>query len=396
MVADAYPPMRTSCAVQMYDLGQAFIEDGHQVTMIVPVSAQAEKVRIQTQDGVQLVQVRTLQTKDVNYAQRTIAEWANPFVIWRHLKKHPHFISAQYNGVIWYSPTIFWGPLIKRLKQYFQIPSYLILRDIFPDWAIDLGILKKGPAYLFLKSVEHYQYRQANTIGVQSPNNLIYFKEKHPQLMDKTQVLWNWGGKSDSMEPCSINLDNSSLAGRAICIYAGNMGVAQGIETLFHLAASLKDQSNLGFVFVGRGSEVEGLRKRINNENLSNILLFDEIDHYEIPSLYAQCSIGLLSLDLRHRTHNIPGKFITYLYAGLPVFGLVNSGNDLLDIVNQAQIGSVATIPDLALLKERLIELVGELGQDSQIAERCNTQAQKLFSTQVAQNQILGSLLSIY
>jgi len=393
MVADAYPPMRTSCAVQMYDLGQALIKAGHQVTMIVPVVAQAEKVCLQMQGGVQLVQVHALQTKDVNYVQRIFAELINPFLMWHHLKKQSEFTDMHVDGLIWYSPTIFWGPLIKRLKRTFEVPSYLILRDIFPDWAIDLGVLKKGPTYLFLKLVEAYQYRQANTIGVQSPNNLHYFIQKNPSLKGRAQVLWNWGTNSDLQKPCSINLATSSLVGRTICIYAGNMGVAQGIEVLFNLAASLKDDPNLGFVFVGRGSEVASLRARMHAENLTNVLLFDEIDHDEIPSLYAQCDIGLLSLDLRHRTHNIPGKLITYLHAGLPVFGLVNPGNDVIDMTQEAKIGYVMDVPDLELLKEQLLSLIQQLGRDTQMSTRCRAQARRLFSVDVTQHQVVSALM---
>jgi glycosyltransferase involved in cell wall biosynthesis len=392
MVADAYPPMRTSCAVQMYDLGQAFIAAGHRVTMVVPVSSQAEKVHIQIQDGVQLVQVRALQTKDISYAKRAFAELINPFLMWRRLRAHPHFASEYFNGVIWYSPTIFWGSLVKQLKRYFQIPSYLILRDIFPDWAVHLGVIKKGPSYLFFKAVEAYQYRQANTIGVQSPNNLEYLLKRNPQLKNKTQVLWNWGGASNIKKPCSINLSATILAGKTICVYAGNMGVAQGIEVLFDLAASLKNEAKLGFVFVGRGSAVEKMRTRISVENLTNILIFDEIDHDQIPALYAQCNIGLLSLDLRHQTHNIPGKFITYLHAGLPVFGLVNPGNDLVGLTQEAKIGYVTDVYDLVILKEQLQRLVQRIRCDTEIYKRCQTEVDRLFSVEVAQKQMASAL----
>ena len=151
MVTDAYPPMRTSCAVQMYDLGQACIEEGHQVTVITPDSTLKENSRITQQDGVRLVQVKAFETKDINYVSRTLAEFINPFLIWHKLKKSPEFLDTHYDGIIWYSPMIFWGPLIKRLKQQFHVKSYLILRDIFPQWALDIHLLKKGMVFYFFK-----------------------------------------------------------------------------------------------------------------------------------------------------------------------------------------------------------------------------------------------------
>lgn len=392
MVADAYPPMRTSCAVQMHDLGQAFILAGHQVTMIVPVSTQVEKVHIKVQDGVKLVQVRALQTKDVNYVQRTFAEWLNPFVIWQRLKKQPNFIGTQYDGVIWYSPTIFWGPLIKRLKKHFQIPSYLILRDIFPDWALDLGVIKKGPAYLFFKLIEHLQYKQADVIGVQSPNNLTYFRNKYPQLKHKTQVLWNWGGKLDSKKQCSIDLAGSFLAGKAVCIYAGNMGIAQGIDALFNLVISLKDQTNLGFIFIGRGSEVARLRNRISSESLSNVLILDEIEPSELEGLLKQCEVGLVALDFRHHTHNIPGKFITYLSSSLPTFVLANPGNDMVDLIDKYKVGFASTCNRREEWARGLLALLESIHNDSTIKERCKDLSMNIFSPNEAVSSILDQL----
>lgn len=392
IVTDAYPPMRTSGAVHIYDLAQAFIQSGSKVTILIPDSTQSEKVVSQFDQGVQVIRIKAFQTKDVAYWKRLLAELINPYVMWHRLQERPELLKEQINGVVWYSPTIFWGPLIKRLKKHFHAKSYLILRDIFPDWANDLGLIKKGPTLLFLKIVETYQYRQANTIGVQSPNNLQYFIHEHPGLRSKTQVLWNWGAKSATKRPCSINLATSSLAGKSICIYAGNMGVAQGIEVLFELAISLKNDPYLGFVFVGRGSEVVNLRARIKAENLTNVLLFDEIDYEEIPSLYAQCDIGLLSLDVRHRTHNIPGKLITYLQAGLPIFGFVNPENDVIRITQESNIGFVTDTSDLTILKTQLLRLSKLLENDDLMPKRCQEQARILFSVDTARNQVKSAL----
>ena len=338
MVTDAYPPMRTSCAVQMHDLAQAFLQEGHQATIITPNSQLKSSLTIDWQEGVQVIQVKALESKDVNYVRRILAEFINPFLIWRALKKDPQFSQNLFNGIIWYSPTIFWGPLIKRLKKQFQVKSYLILRDIFPDWAFDLGLIKKGLTYQFLKSVERFQYAQADLIGVQSPNNLRYFQSHHPQLSAKVEVLWNWIGASHKTS-CPIDLSQSPLAGRKIFIYAGNMGVAQGISSLIELARNLAYRNDIGFVFVGRGNHVENLKSAIKEGGLTNTLFFDEIEPSQIPSLYAQCFAGLITLDPRHKTQNIPGKFLTYLQSGLPIFAMGNSGNDLESLIAQYQLG---------------------------------------------------------
>ncbi len=387
MVTDAYPPLRTSCAVQMYDLGQAFVEEGHQVTIITPLNGLQEKIRIQHQDGVRLVQVRALKTKDVNYAYRAFAEFINPFLIWNKLKKSPEFLNTKYDGIAWYSPTIFWGPLIKRLKQQFNVKAYLILRDIFPDWALDLGLIKKGLVYKFLKGIEQFQYLQADVIGVQSPNNLRYFKEKNKRLKAVTEVLWNWVGEVKEM-PCSIELSKTTLAGRKIFVYAGNMGPAQAVHNLVNFAEAMKEFDNIGFVFVGRGSDVEQLKIQVNRSKLDNCLFFNEIDSTEIPNLFRQCTVGMIALDPRHISHNIPGKFVMYLKYGLPIIGIVNKGNDLTRFVRENKLGVLFEDQLSTSCSSIALDLISELSKNDAMTNRCRKIAQLFFSPKNAENFI--------
>ncbi len=391
IITDTYPPLRTSGAQQIYDLGQAFIQEGHHVSIVTPEPNQTQSIDIQTQEGVQVVRVKCFQTKDINYIQRTVAELINPFVIWRHLKSSTQITNQKIDGVIWYSPSIFWGPLVKRLKAHYQCKSYLILRDIFPDWALDLGIIKKGPVFWFLKAVEKFQYQQADRIGVQTPNSLTYFVNQHPNLKDKCEVLWIWIGES-KVKPCSIDLSQTSLKGRSIFVYAGNMGVAQNMDCLIDLASELKDRQDLGFVFVGRGSEVVRLRRRVAEEGLSNTLFFDEIDADEIPDLYAQCKVGMMTLDARHRTHNIPGKFLTYLRSGLPVLALVNPGNDLLSLLTDKKVVIALDNNQLGDVLGKGNQFLSLLEHDPNVSKRCQSLVHDLFASRRAANQILLSM----
>lgn len=390
IVTDTYPPLRTSGAQQIYDLGQAFIQEHHQVTIVTPEPNQAQSIDLQTQDGVQVVRVKCFQTKDVNYIQRTAAELINPFLIWSHLKSS-QIMNQKIDGVIWYSPSIFWGPLVKRLKAHFQCKAYLILRDIFPDWAKDLGLIKNGPVFWFLKAVEKFQYQQADRIGVQTPNSLTYFVNQHPNLKDKCEVLWIWIGEAKA-KPCSIDLSQTSLKGRSIFVYAGNMGIAQNMDCLMDLASELKDRKDVGFVFVGRGSEVARLRTRVANESLDNTLFFDEIDAAEIPALYAQCKVGMMTLDARHKTHNIPGKFLSYLQSNLLVFAQVNSGNDLIALVKENQLGVCSSNLALEGLGKQALKIIESINSQRSITDQCNRVRDQYFSNNKACQQIFTAL----
>jgi glycosyltransferase involved in cell wall biosynthesis len=386
IVTDTYPPLRTSGAQQIYDLGQAFIQEHHQVTIVTPELNQTQSIDIQTQEGAQVVRVKCFQTKDVNYFRRTFAELINPFVIWSHLKSS-QIMNQKIDGVIWYSPSIFWGPLVKRLKAHYQCKSYLILRDIFPDWVRDLGLIKNGPVFWFLKAVEKFQYQQADRIGVQTPNSLTYFVDQHPNLKDKCEVLWIWIGEAKA-KPCSIDLSQTPLKGRSIFVYAGNMGVAQNMDCLIDLASELKDRQDIGFVFVGRGSEVARLRRRVANESLANTLFFDEIDADEIPDLYNQCQAGILTLDPRHTAHNIPGKLLTYLRSGMPVLAVVNPGNDLLTLLPSEKVGVAIDNNQKDQILKGFMKLEALIKAKEGVSERCQNLSLSLFSAKGAANQI--------
>ena len=348
IVTDAYFPNNSSVSVLLSDLAQEFIAQSIDVDILVSVAEQDTPIKIWNHNGCEVISIKALKTKDISYFRRTINEFINPWLIWRTLEKSPGFMSKQYDGVIWYSPTIFWGPLIKKLKRKFQCRSYLILRDLFPDWALHVGVLKKGLVYSFFKMVEQYQYRQADCIGVQSPNNLQYFQKHYAQFSARAEVLWNWvspiENAKNTIKPtqCSIVVNETSLKGRIVIVYTGNLGMAQGgFSNLIELAKLLHVRSDVGILVVGRGSEIAQLRHQIAIEQLTNIVVHDEIAANEIPALLEQCHMGLVLLDQRHQTHNIPGKFLIYLQSQLPVLAWVNSGNDLIDLNLRFNLGVV-------------------------------------------------------
>jgi glycosyltransferase involved in cell wall biosynthesis len=391
IIADTFPPLRTSGAVQLRDLSIAFARAGHETTMLVADPSITARFAIEDFQGVTVVRLKTPQSKDVNYARRTLAELAMPFAMIRNFKASP-LAERQFDAVIWYSPTIFLGPIIRWLKKRGAAKSYLILRDIFPQWAADMGILSRGPIFGFLDSIANYQYRSADIIGVQTPGNLGFFKEGQIKgLTARLEVLHNWLADAPDTG-CAIDISQTSLAGRRIFVYAGNMGAAQDMDKLVRLAITLKDRSDIGFLFVGRGSEVERLRAMAASAALTNTLFVDEIDPDDIPGLYAQCHVGMICLDGRHRTHNIPGKFLSYLRSGLPVLASINSGNDLQLLVEHNCVGRVSTDPLGHDLPALVAELVANELEDPQTGDRCIALSDTIFSVRAAATQIMGAM----
>ncbi len=143
IIADTYLPLRTSGAVQLRDLAQELVRQGHAVTVLVPSTEIARPWALEMLNGVQVLRLKAFRTKDIGRVRRTISESLLSFAMWRGWRKSP-LRNERWDGVIWYSPTIFLGPLAGAVRRASGCRGYLILRDIFPEWAVDMGLLRRG------------------------------------------------------------------------------------------------------------------------------------------------------------------------------------------------------------------------------------------------------------
>lgn len=388
LVADTYPPARISGALQMCDLARALAAQGHRPTVLTPLAAVDAPAGLQQEERVQVLRVPALRTKDVAYWRRTLAELALPWLLLRGLHRSA-LRDERWDGVVWYSPTIFLGPLVRAIKRRHRCAAYLILRDLFPDWAADAGVLRRGgiPFRLF-KAVERFQYRQADVIGVQTPSNAPLVARDAPAGA-RIDVLHNWLSPPEPGEaapPPSLG----ALEGRVNFVYAGNMGVAQDMDAFVELARRLRSRDDVGFVFVGRGSEAARLRDAA--AALPNLLVLDEVSPAVLPALLARCHVGIIALDPRHGTHNIPGKLLTYLHAGLPVLARANPRNDLHALIADAGVGASVEgdAPEDLLAKTLALATDGDARRAMGAAGR--TLAARLFSPASAARQVVEAI----
>ncbi|QXZ09314.1 glycosyltransferase family 4 protein [Comamonas sp. Y33R10-2] len=392
LIADTFPPLRNSGAVQLRDLSREFVAQGHQLTVILPSWEIKEDFLLEEMEGFQVLRLKSPKTKDVNYARRTLSEFLMPFFMKRGYRKST-LRHEKWDGVAWYAPSIFHAPFVKYLKKASDCKGYLIIRDIFPEWAVDMGLMGRGIIYRFFSAVAHYQYSVADIIGVQTPGNLSYFEDWKKNKRKKLVVLQNWLADTKSGS-CSISINETKLVGRKIFVYAGNMGVAQGMDILVDLAEKLKDRRDIGFLFVGRGSEAKRLAEEARKRSLDNIEFKDEIHPDEIPALYAQCSVGIVSLDQRHKSHNIPGKFLSYMQSGIPVLANINPGNDLAELIRSEGVGVVCEDADIQDMEHKANILINSVEMDADFQKRCRAVYWKMFSPSQAVNQIVLELKS--
>ncbi len=390
LIVDTYVPARISGALQMHDFARELLAQGHVPTVIVPVQGTRTRWLLEQIDGVQVLRVRAPKTKDVGLIRRTFGECLLPFCMLLGLRRSP-LASTHWDGLVWYSPTIFLGPIVAWLKRRHACRGYLILRDLFPDWAVDAGLMRRGLAYRFFKRIERYQYAVASTIGVQTSANIPLVARDCKDGTRRIEVLSNW--LAAPMQAATRRALPASLAGKTIFAYTGNMGAAQGMDRLMDLAARLRGRADIGFLFVGRGSAVIEMKAFREQEALGNVEFLDEIESTEIPGLLQQCHVGLIALDPRHTTHNIPGKLITYLQAGLPVLACINSGNDLQPLIDDEGIGHVCTGDHQDQLQQFAEELAADPTLRTRMGDTGRLLAERAFSPTTVVAQVIGALL---
>lgn len=390
IIVDAFPPLRTSCAVQMRDLALEMSSQGHKVTVITTDSTLKVPYVTENMAGVQVLRVRMPATDNVGNTKRVLLEALRPFFM-KHYFKKSALNDVGFDGIIWYSPSIFLAPFVKYLKKTSGCRSYLILRDIFPEWAVDLSLLSRGIPYKLFKIVEKYQYNQADAIGYQANSAHNYLENTVKKPENNFELLHNWLSVAPN-NGCDFDISTSVLKGRKIFVYAGNIGVAQNVDIFIDLAKELITDQNIGFLFVGRGSEVERLKNKVISDQIDNVLFVDEIEPEQIPGLLEQCHFGVLSLDLRLKSDNVPGKFLTYMQAGLPVLARVNKGNDLIKLINSNELGQVSVSTSVEVMVGLTKQLLSDPVSYEKSRKACKKVSKEIFATHAAVDKIIQFL----
>jgi len=389
LLVDCYLPSTKSSAKLVHDLALEIQRQGHQAIVVAPDDALDRPCDVRQEAGVTVVRVRAGRIKGALLPLRAFNEARLSAVLWRRARRF--FEAQRCDLVAYYSPTIFFGALVLRLKRLWGCRSYLILRDIFPQWAVDAGVLRRGPAYWFFRRKELAQYRAADVIGVQSPANLAYFERGMGGKPRRLEVLFNWA-VPESPRPTGRERERLGLQGRTVFFYGGNIGLAQDMDNLLRLAAGMRDEPSTHFLFVGQGTEVERVRRAAAERGLGNVTLHPGVDQQRYLAMVADFDVGLLSLDRRLLTQNFPGKMLSYMQASLPMLASVNPGNDLRQVVEEARAGFVSWNGDDATLLENARRLARDGALRAEMGRNARRLLERSFLVSRAAEQILASV----
>jgi len=339
-----YLPGTVSCAKLIQDLALELSRRNHEVTVITTDENIPVDFQVESKEGIRVVRIRTGRIKTASRPVRLWNECRLSATIWS--KGAEFFRNNSCDLVIYYSPTIFFGPLVKRLKDLYKCPSYLILRDIFPQWALDAGVLKEGLLYNYFKRRESVNYDAADFIGVESPGNLAYFSQNGYDKKYSLEVLYNWAEIGKVKRSPSNFRQNLGLENKVVFFYGGNIGLAQDMDNIIRIARKMKQTPQAFFLIVGDGSEVGRLNTIIKKERLTNVLIHVPVSQEQYQSMLDEFDIGLVSLDRHLKTYNFPGKMLGYMEHGLPVLASINEGNNLIQVVRENKIGLISVNGD--------------------------------------------------
>lgn len=388
IIVDDYMPNSIKVAAKMmHELACECINQGHQVTVLTPNPYQNESCNITKLDAVSVISFKSGEIKNVGKVKRAINETLLSYKAWNTtkdiLKKDKHDL------IVYYSPSIFLGTLVQKLKKLWNAPSYLILRDLFPQWAVDQKLIREGSAIeKYFRYFEKINYDAADKIGLMSQKNLDFFNE-NSNIKKNTEVLYNWASNKP-VENTNYYKKKLGIEDKVVYFYGGNIGHAQDMMNIVRLAKNMKDELKAHFLLVGSGDEVELVENSIKQDKISNITLLPSVSQDEFKKMLAEFEIGLFTLHKDHTTHNFPGKLLGYMVQQLPILGSINKGNDLKEIVENANAGLITINGEDESFLENALKLLDD-GYRKKIGDNANKLLCSTFSVESASKQILDS-----
>lgn len=355
------------------DLLRKFRDEGHDVTIVTPAE---RRLGIDTNifelDGVRVLQVKTLNITKSHVVEKGIATLSIEYQYLRAIKKYLR--DKKFDLVLYSTPPITFEKVIQYIKKRDNAYAYLLLKDIFPQNAVDMQMMKKdGLLHRFFERKEKRLYRISDTIGCMSPANVDFIVKNNPEI-DKSKVVVN----PNSIEPLYIQYTieeknrvktkyNLPL-NRKIFVYGGNLGVPQGIDFLIETVEQLKEpQAHI--LIVGSGTQFPKLKNWFDTYKPSNATLLSGLPKDEYDILLAACDIGMIFLHKDFLIPNFPSRLLTYIEMKKPVLAATDVNTDIGRIIEEAGCGYWVESGDIDAIQNKITQLckddliaMGEMG----------------------------------
>ena len=331
------------------DLLQEFVAHGHEVH-VACASERRDCVRTCRSNvrGIDVLRIRTGNlTGDVGIVEKGMATIGVDGRFKRAIARY--FEGIVFDLIIYPTPPITLAGTVEYLKRKTGAATYLLLKDIFPQNAVDLGMMPrsgiKSAVYRFFRKKERRLYRVSDYIGCMSPANVSYLLEHNEGIDSSIVEVCPNCIKPRSYGALSVQA-SSMLKGRygipeegTVFLYGGNLGRPQGIGFVLDCLRSCSHQKGAFFLIVGGGSEADRIRRFISDNEISNAAIIDSLPKEEYELMANLCDVGLVFLDHRFTIPNFPSRMLSYLQAGLPVIVCSDPCTDMGDIAEENGFG---------------------------------------------------------
>lgn len=336
------------------DLMRKFRDEGHNVYIVCPIERREGKPSYtSTENGVHTLFVKTLNVQKTNVVEKGLGQVSIEFLFKKAI--HKHFANVKFDLILYSTPPITLMGVVKDMKKRNpQAKSYLLLKDIFPQNAVDMGMMAKtgvkGLLYKYFRKQEEKLYKVSDYIGCMSPANVRYVL-KHNAWIDPKVVevapnnvtLVEESGKAMPEDERKEILEKYGLpTDKPIFIYGGNLGAPQDIPFLIECLEANKNRKDCHFVVVGIGTYYPMLQHWYENENANEnrcVTIMKGLPKADYDKLVRACNIGLIFLDYRFEIPNFPSRLLSYLENKMAVLCATDPNCDMGQIANENGFG---------------------------------------------------------
>lgn len=316
------------------DLLRCFTNENHSVYIVSPREKRNNKgTEIIIKDNVQILKIEIGNITKCGLIEKGISTLRIEDLYIKTIKKY--YSDVHFDLILYSTPPITFGKVIEYVKKRDHAKSYLLLKDIFPQNAVDLGMFSsKGLMHAFFRKKEKELYDQSDYIGCMSQANVDYLLKHNPWIDPKKVEIC-----PNSIEPITIK-KNEKLTreirekynipkDKIIFIYGGNLGKPQGIDHIIACLKACTDHPKAYFVIAGSGTEYPKIKAFLDQTPLSNVRLLHQLPKEEYELLVNTCDVGLIFLDHRFTIPNFPSRLLSYMQASIPVFACTDSSTDI-------------------------------------------------------------------
>lgn len=320
------------------DLIEEFHNNGHDVTIMAP--SNNGEIYKTTERGLEVVRVNAMPTQNIkNLIRKGVGLAMLPYFFKKAYKQHLR--NQEFDWIIMPTPPITLVDFVTYVKKETQAKFYLILRDIHPQSAASISLIKNKQMYNYLERRASKGYHIADKIGCMSQGNIDFIRTNYPSIdPEKVVLLYNWqkeskqqtNGEDDIRK--KYNLDNKIVA-----LFGGTIGYGQRVENLYDLAKHYRERKEVVFLIVGRGVEKDRLELMAKEENLTNMMFLDFLPRDDYLTLVSSADIGLISINENYKVPTCPSKAVAYMALGIPVFAMINPNSDYGDFIQNSGAG---------------------------------------------------------